>query len=410
MQLGVEETSMTAMGVERFQELLSRRAAKGPRPPQGLAPHIKYRFGAGNPDPGSFPYAELAQATAEVMETEGAQALSYGAVFGHQELREWVCHKHKLFEGLDLSPDNVLITNGSGDALGLVIQTFVDEGDPVITEAPTFSATLQTLRRNGAELCGVEVDAEGMRTDILADRLEALKKEGRQCKLIYTIDNFQNPAGPTLSLKRRQELLDLAKQYGVVVLEDDAYGELRFEGEQLPSLFALDDAGLVMRTGTLSKILGAGTRVGWVIAQPTLVPYLSAFNYGGGVAPFMSRICYRYMQGNLESHVADLRRIYREKRDAMIGELERGLAGLDASWHVPEGGFFLWIKLPTGTDPKRLMALASAKAVGYVPGPAFMPNGGGEEYIRLAYSQESPAELREGTRLLCEAIHEARQA
>ncbi|MGE3907986.1 MAG: PLP-dependent aminotransferase family protein [Chloroflexota bacterium] len=399
---------MTATGVDRFQELLSRRAAKGPRPPQGLAPHIKYRFGAGNPDPGSFPYSALAQATAEVMEDEGAQALSYGGVFGYEALREWVCHKHKVFEDLDITPDNVLITNGSGDALGLVIQTFVDEGDAVITEAPTFSATLQTFRRNGADLHGVEVDAEGMRTDILAEKLEAIKRSGRQCKLIYTIDNFQNPAGPTLTLKRRHELLDLAKQYGVIVLEDDAYGELRFEGEQLPSLFALDDAGLVARTGTLSKILGAGTRVGWVIAQPSLVPYLSSFNYGGGVAPFMSRICYAYMKNNLETHVEELRRVYKEKRDAMISELEAGLAGTDAFWHKPEGGFFLWIKLPTGTDPKRLMELASAAGVGYVPGPAFMPNGGGENYIRLAFSQEAPDELRAGTRLICKAIHEAR--
>lgn len=399
---------MTATGVDRFQELLSRRAAKGPRPPQGLAPHIKYRFGAGNPDPGSFPYQELAQATAEVLETEGAQALSYGGVYGYQELREWVCHKVKVFENLDITPDQVLITNGSGDALGLVIQTFVDEGDPVITEAPTFSATLQTLRRNGAEVHGIEVDADGMRTDLLAARLEELAQAGKQCKLIYTIDNFQNPAGPTLTLKRRHELLALAKQYGVIVLEDDAYGELRFEGEQLPSLFELDDAGLVARTGTLSKILGAGTRVGWVISQPELVPYMSAFNWGGGVAPFMSRICHTYMKNNLEGHVEELCRIYREKRDAMIGELESGLAGLDAFWHKPEGGFFLWIKLPTGTDPKKLMQLASAAGVGYVPGTAFMPNGGGEEYIRLAYSQESPDELREGTRLLCKAIHEAR--
>jgi len=398
---------MTATGVDQFQGLLSRRAAKGPRPPQGLAPHIKYRFGAGNPDPGSFPYTELAQATVEVMEVEGAQALSYGGVYGHQELREWVCHKHKLFENLDITPDNVLITNGSGDALGLVIQTFVDGGDAVITEAPTFSATLQTLRRNGADIHGIEVDEEGMRTDLLAEKLAALAKAGKRCKLIYTIDNFQNPAGPSLSLSRRHQLLALAKQYGIIVLEDDAYGELRFEGEQLPSLFALDDAGLVARTGTLSKILGAGTRVGWVIAQPALVPYLSSFNYGGGVAPFMSRICHTYLKNNLEGHVADLCRIYKEKRDAMIGELQAGLAGTDASWYKPEGGFFLWVKLPTGTDPKRVMELASAAGVGYVPGTAFMPNGGGEEYIRLAFSQESPDELRAGTRLLCAAILEA---
>jgi 2-aminoadipate transaminase len=374
----------------------------------GLGPHIKFRFGAGNPDPGSFPYQGLAQATADVMETDGANALSYGNVFGYQELREWVCHKHKVFENLDLTPDNVLITNGSGDAIGLVIQTFVDEGDVVITEAPTFSATLQALRRNGAEIHGIDLDEEGLRTDQLRDKLESLTKAGKRVKMIYTIVNFQNPGGPTLSLRRRKELLELAKQYNVIVLEDDAYGELRFEGEQLPSLYELDDAGLVTRTGTLSKILGAGTRVGWVISHPTLVPYMSAFNFGGGVSPFMSRICFTYMRNNLESHVAELCQIYKNKRDAMIETLEEGLAGTDVSWFKPDGGFFLWVKTPTGTNQKKCFELAQAAGVGYVPGPAFMPEGGGEEYIRLAYSQESVDEIREGTRLLCKAILESR--
>ena len=399
---------MTATGVERYQALLSQRAAKGPRPPMSLGPNIKYRFGAGNPDPSSFPYEGLTRATADVLELEGADALSYGNVYGYQELREWVCHKHKVFENLDITPDNVLLTNGSGDALALVIQTFVDEGDVVITEAPTFSATLQTLRRNGAELHGVELDDEGLRTDQLAEKLATLTAAGKRVKMIYTIDNFQNPGGPTLSLQRRKELLALAKQYNIIVLEDDAYGELRFEGEQHPSLFELDDAGLVARTGTLSKILGAGTRIGWVIAQPSLVPYMSAFNYGGGVAPFMSRICFYYMRENLEEHVEELRQIYKAKRDAMIETLEAGLAGTDASWFKPDGGFFLWVKLPTGTNQKKCLELALAAGVGYVPGSAFMPEGGGEEYIRLAYSQESVEEIREGTRLLCTAILAAR--
>jgi len=400
---------MTATGVDRFQALLSQRAAKGPRPPMGAGPHIRYRFGAGNPDPGSFPYAGLAQATADVMEMDGPDALSYGNVYGYQALREWVCHKHKVFENLDITPDNVLITNGSGDAIGLVIQTFVDEGDIVITEAPTFSATLQTLRRTGAVVYGVDVDDDGLSIDQLKARLESLAQDGKRCKMVYTIDNFQNPAGPTLSLSRRKELLALAKQYDFIVLEDDAYGELRFEGEQLPSLFALDDAGLVARTGTLSKILGAGTRVGWVIAQPSLVPYMSAFNFGGGVAPFMSRICHRYMEANLEPHVAELREIYKNKRDAMIETLEEGLVGTDASWFKPEGGFFLWVKLPTGTNQKKVWDLANAAGVGYVPGSAFMPEGGGEEYIRLAYSLEALDEIREGTRLVCKAILESRE-
>src|SRR4051812_37328359 len=403
-------SGMTATDVDRFQELLSERAAYGPRVgPGGGRPGIKYNFGAGNPDPGSFPYQGLVQAMADVMEVEGAAALSYGAFLGYESLREWVCHKLKVFEDLDVSPDNILITNGSGDALGLVIQTFVNVGDPVICEAPTFSGTLQTLRRNGADLYGVEVDDEGMRTDRLADRLEQIVKEGRKPKLIYTIDTFHNPAGPTLTEKRRRELLELARQYNVIVLEDDAYGELRFEGTPVKSLFELDEAGLVARTGTLSKILGAGTRVGWVIAPASMVPYVSAFNFGGSVSPLTSRVCYYYMRGHLEPHVAELCQIYKAKRDAMIETLERDLAGTDFTCSRPEGGFFLWIKLPSGTSQAKLAQLAVEKGVGTVPGPAFMPNGGGEEYIRLAYSYETPEEISEGTRLLCEAIHAARE-
>jgi 2-aminoadipate transaminase len=404
----VEASSMTATGVDRFQGLLSQRAAKGPRPPMGGGPGMKFRFSAGNPDPGSFPYQELVQAMADVMETDGENALSYGAVFGHQPLREWVCHKLKVFEDLDVSPDNILITNGSGDAIGLIIQTFIDEGDVVITEAPTFSATLQALRRNGAELYGVEMDDEGILIDQVKDRLAALKAEGKRCKMIYTIVNFQNPFGPTMSLKRRKELLALAKENDIVILEDDAYGELRWEGEPLPSLFALDDAGLVARTGTFSKILGAGTRVGWIVAPSSMVPYLSAFNFGGGVAPLTSRVCLAYMNGHLESHVADLIQIYKNKRDAMLETLETGLAGTDAAWNRPEGGFFIWLKLPSGTNQKKLLELATQAGIAYALGPSFFPDGGGEEHIRLAFSLESIEGIREGVGILCTLIHQAR--
>jgi 2-aminoadipate transaminase len=399
---------MTATGVDRFQELLSQRAAQGPRLAPGGRTGIKYNFGAGNPDPGSFPYQGLVQAMADVMETDGVAALSYGGFYGYEGLREWVCHKLKVFEDLDVTTDNILIANGSGDALGMVIQTFVNFGDAVICEAPTFSGTLQGLRRNGADLYGVEVDDEGMRTDRLADRLEELTKAGRKPKLIYTIDTFQNPAGPTLTLKRRLELLELARKYNVVVLEDDAYGELRWEGEPVTSLYELDDAGLVARTGTLSKILGAGTRVGWVIAPASMVPYISAFNFGGSVSPLTSRICTAYMRGNLEPHVDELRGIYHRKRNAMLDALQEVLGETDATWSKPEGGFFIWVKLPTGTSQSKLAELAAEQKVGYVTGPAFMPNGGGEEYIRLAYSYETPEEIGEGTTLLSEAILAAR--
>jgi 2-aminoadipate transaminase len=399
---------MAATGDDRFQQLLSQRAALGPRLAPAGRGDVKYNFGAGNPDPGSFPYQGLTQAMADVMEMEGADALSYGGFYGYQALREWVCHKLKLFEDLEVTPDNILIANGSGDALGLVIQTFVNFGDAVICEAPTFSGTLQTLRRVGADLYGVELDDEGMRADKLADRLEALAKKGHPAKLIYTIDTFQNPAGPTMTERRRLEVLELAKKYNVIVLEDDAYGELRWEGTPVKSMFELDDAGLVARTGTLSKILGAGTRVGWVIAPAAMVPYISAFNFGGSVSPLTSRICYYYLRGNLEPHVAELRQVYHDKRDAMLASLDEVLSGTDATWSRPEGGFFIWLKLPSGTSQAKLAQLAAPHHIVYNVGTSFMPNGGGEEYIRLAFSYATLDELREGTRLLAEAILAAR--
>ena len=314
----------------------------GPRPgrapPPGGSGRLKYNFGAGNPDPCSFPYQDLVQAMADVMETEGSPALSYGSFLGHEGLREWVCHKLKVFEDLDITPDNVLMTNGSGDAMGLVIQTFVDEGDTVISEAPTFSATLQTLRRNGADLYGVELDDEGMRTDLTGRPLERSPRKAGSCKMIYTIDNVPEPGRPDPHREAPPaSCWSLPSKYNFIVLEDDAYGELRFEGEPVPSLFELDDAGLVARTGTLSKILGAGTRVGWVVAPPVDGAVHVGVQLRRRVSPLTSRICTYYMRGHLEPHVDELREIYKNKRDAMIETLETGLAGTDAAWYRARG-------------------------------------------------------------------------
>jgi 2-aminoadipate transaminase len=399
---------MTTTDAGRYADLLSRRAGRGPRPNwRGTGPI--YRFGGGLPDPASFPYQDLVQAMADVMEVDGADALNYGPLYGYDGLRDLVVHKYRLFEGLELTRDNVIIANGSNQAIAMVVQVFVDEGDPVICEAPTYMTTIALLRRQGADLIGVEVDEEGLRTDLVAERLDGLRRVGRLCKLIYTIGTFQNPSGPTLSERRRRELLELAREHNVMILEDDAYGELRFEGESPPSLYALDQSGLVCRTGTVSKILGAGMRLGWVVAPAELIPYLAAFNFGGGVSPLTSRICTVYLREHLEEHVAELVAVYRAKRDAMLEALEEGLGDTDAAWNRPEGGFFIWLKLPTGTDPARLAELAAEAGVGYAAGPTFMPNGGGDEYIRLAYSFESPAEIREGVRRLCAAIKASSQ-
>jgi 2-aminoadipate transaminase len=402
---------MTPSKADSFESLLSSRARIGwgvpvhtPRPSMS----VLYEFGGGYPDPASFPYEGMVEATADMLRAEGPAAMTYGEPQGYRGLRELICHKYELFEKMKADPDNIIVANGSGQALALAFGAFIDPGDPIICEAPTFSGSLNTLRRHGPEILDVPVDDEGIVTDAVRARLEGLRRQGRRCKLIYTIVNFQNPAGPSQSLERRHELIALANEYETLILEDDAYGELRFEGETLPPLYALDTEGRVVRAGTLSKILGAGVRLGWLCAPKEMLPAFQGFLFGGGVNPFMSRVATYYMRTEMPAHVARLIDVYRSKRDAMLRGLDETLKGSDAVVSRPQGGFFLWIKLPAGTDPKKLAQLAVESRVQYTPGPAFFANGGGQGHIRLAFSYESPEKCYEGARLIGRAIVGAR--
>jgi len=402
---------MTTKPIARFDDLLSTRGRigrGGPAAPTRPVQSALYDFGGGFPDPASFPYDGLVEATATMMKVEGAEALTYGEHQGYRGLRELVCHKYELFEGLKITPENLIISNGSGHGLSLAFSAFLDVGDPMLSEAPTFSGTLATLRRHGPQVLDVPVDAEGMVTDVARAQLKRLRGEGRRCKLIYTIVNFQNPAGPTLSLRRRHALIELAQEYDTLILEDDAYGELRFEGAPLPSLYALDPAR-VIRAGTVSKILGAGFRLGWLCAPPDMIPLFQGFLFGGGVNPFASRVATYYLREHMAPHVALLVDVYRTKRDAMLKGLWEVLGGTDVEISKPEGGFFIWIKLPTGTVPARLAERAGRARVQFTPGHAFFANGGGENFIRLAYSYESPERCYDGARLLAEAIRDSRR-
>src|SRR5881275_3746483 len=289
---------MTTTPTARFEHLLSSRALIGWGAPVATARPVAsplYEFGGGYPDPASFPYDDMVEATARMMKAEGAQALTYGDPQGYRGLRELVCHKYRVFEDLEVAPENIFVANGSGHALSLAFSAFVDPGDPIICEAPTFAGSLNTIRRHGPEILDVPVDDEGIVTDAVRERLLGLRRAGRRCKLIYTKVNFHNPAGPSQSLRRRQELLALAHEFDTLILEDDAYGELRFEGETLPPLYALDRGGRVIRAGTLSKILGAGVRLGWLCAPKEMIPPLQSFLFGGGTNPFMSRVATYYL-------------------------------------------------------------------------------------------------------------------
>ena len=402
---------MTNTDGMHFERLLSSRARIGWGGPVGTqrpTSNALYEFGGGFPDPESFPYEGMIEATKQMMTEEGAAAMTYGEPLGYMGLRELIVHKYELFEGLKVPLENIIVTNGSGHALAMAFSTFLDVGDTMITEVPAFSGTLVTLRRHGPRIVEVPIDQEGIVTSILREKLEGLRREGTPCKLIYTIVNFQNPAGPTQSLRRRHELVELANEYDTLILEDDAYGELRFDGEMLPSLYELDKHKRTIRAGTLSKILGAGVRLGWLLAPKEMIPAFQGFLFGGGVNPYVSRVATYFMRDHMAGHVARLVEVYRTKRDAMLKGLWEVLSGTDVEISKPEGGFFIWIKLPTGTDTAKLARLAVEARVQYTPGTAFYPNGGGEQHIRLAFSYESPEKCYDGGRLIAKAILAAR--
>lgn len=395
-----------------FAPLLSSRAAIGRAmltqiSVPGLHQPIAYAFAGGQPDPGSFPYDELAAATARMLREDGAAALTYGDPQGYPGLRELVAHKYARYEGLQAGSENILIANGSGHALSLALSAFVDVGDAIICEAPTFLGTLATMRRHGADIHGVPIDDDGISIDQVRARLETLRGQGRRCKLIYTMPNFHNPAGPTMSLERRRALVALAQEYGTLILEDDAYGELRYEGEALPSLYALDDRGVVIRSGTLSKILGAGMRLGWLLAPAAMIPVFQSFNFGGGVAPFTSRVATWYLRDHLEEHVATLVEIYRARRDAMLDGLHEVLAGTAVAVSRPAGGFFIWITLPDGADVATIGQRAGESGVAFVPGTAFYHDGGGQNCLRLAFSYETAERCFAGATTLARVIRES---
>ncbi len=358
-------------------------------------------FAGGLPAPEVFPIEQVQEATARVLRDSGAQALQYGATEGYQPLREMIA-RHTARYGLEITPDNILITSGSQQALDLLGKVFINRGDRILVEAPTYLGALQAWNAYGAEYVPVESDEEGMRIDAL----EAALRTGP--KFIYVLPNFQNPTGVTLSLERRHKLVELADRHGVPIVEDDPYGQLRFEGEHLPPLVVIDGCGRqngdfcyrgnIIYLSTFSKILAPGLRLAWVVAPPEVIRKVVQAKQGADLhtATFNQMIAYEVARGGfLDEHVRLIRRVYRERRDAMLQAMEE-LFPPGAHWTHPQGGLFLWGTLPESMDTKEVLRAAVEQKVAFVPGESFFPCGGGNNTMRLNFSYSTPETIREG--------------
>jgi DNA-binding transcriptional MocR family regulator len=341
-------------------------------------------FARGVPAPECLPVDELADCARAVIERDGREVLSYGGGSGYSPLREWIGERH----GVDAR--RVLLTNGGLQGLVLLAQQLCTHGSRVLVERPTYDRPLKILRGLGAEIDALPMDEEGLDPEAVEQALA----EGSQPAFLYTIPTFQNPSGRTLSLERRRRVVELARKHELLIVEDDPYGLVRFDGETVPTLFSLDPDRVVY-TSSFSKTVAPGVRVGYFILPPALHETLEASAVATYISPVLlgeATVHEFVRRGRFEPNLERVRGLLRIRRDAMLDALEQELAGTGAHWSRPAGGYFLWLDIP-GVDAAELLDRASASGVTFVKGADF---GGAASSIRLAYSYVSTEEIREG--------------
>ena len=367
-----------------------------------------YDFGSGRTDPGSFPTEELAAAAREAVREIGPELCLYPGDMGHQGLREIMAARESEREGVDVSPDHISLMNGSMQAVTLVAEALMQGvGDIVVTEELTYSGTIGAYQNLGVELVGVPLDEHGMRTDALAETLEDLHRKGTPPRFIYTLATYQNPTGSMMPRARRLELLEVARRYDAVVVDDNCYGDVHFEGAKEPSLYALDDSPNIIYICSLSKILGPGVRVGYVVARPPMLGRLLDRRFDGGNSLLASSICAHYFRDRLWDHIERNNAILKEKRDAVFTGLEQSVGDI-CTWSRPVGGLFIWVEFPDDVDRDKLMALCAERNIMVARGQGFHIHREDVPAIRLAFGYAALEDIQEGVPLLGECIHMAR--
>ncbi len=358
----------------------------------------------GLPETRVIPAETMSELAARVFAEDGPGALQYGPSDGFAPLKRVLCSIMEE-EGLRAYPEEVIVTNGSQQALEMLSKILINPGDTVVVEAPSYVGALNSFMSYQPRFITIEMDEEGLRLDLLAAALEGLRRQGGRAKFLYTVPSFQNPAGITLSLERRAGLLELAREHDLAIIEDNPYGLLRYEGEALPPLKALDP-GRVIYLGTLSKICSAGLRVGWVhapgpVLEKVLLAKQSADLCTGTLA---QRIAHAYFATqDWRTVIARLVGIYRRRRDALLASMEE-LFPEEASWTRPRGGFFVWARVPAYVNTKDMLARAIDSKVAYVPGTGFYPGTGGSSEMRLNFSFPSEEEIGEGVKRLAKVM------
>jgi len=361
----------------------------------------------GLPDTSTFPPGQFAELMHGVAQHSLARALQYGPTEGTADIKDCIVQVMAA-EDTVVDPSDILVTTGGQQVIDLVCKTLVDPGDVIIAEAPTYPGAVPAFSSYQADVRQIEMDADGMKIDVLEETLAALDAEGRSPKFIYVIPNFQNPAGVTMSLPRRQRLVQIARERELLILEDNPYGLLRYEGEPLPTLRSLDGGDYVISLGTFSKILSPGIRLGWAVAPRPVLQKMNQGKQGSDLcSSSLSQIFVSeyFAAGRWTDYLEDLKRLYVRRRDVMLDALAEHLPA-EATWTRPQGGLFIWATLPDGIDTTDLLARALTRNVAFVPGRGAFMDGRGATSMRLNFSGSSDDDIREGVRRIGEVVGE----
>lgn len=359
----------------------------------------------GMPNLKDLPLDKLAEATSEMIRHNGGRALQYGNGQGLTELRERIPMVMAL-EGIDADPADVIVTTGSQQAVDILTELFIDAGDVVLTEAPTYVGSLSIFSTYQADVQQVPIDADGVIPEALDSMMTELERSGRRVKFFYCLPNFHNPAGVTLSEERRPQVIEVCRKHHVLIVEDNPYGLLGFEGQTYTALKTLAPEDVVYLS-SFSKIFAPGYRVGWAVAPPAIRDKMKLASEAAILCPSsvgQYSIAMYLDQFDWKSQIQDFRAMYRSRRDAMVSALEEHLPM--CSWNVPDGGFYFWVKLPEGLDAKDMLPRAVTNLVAYVSGTAFYAGGAaGRDHMRLSFCYPEPEVIREGIRRLSEVIN-----
>jgi 2-aminoadipate transaminase len=364
-------------------------------------------LGWGHPPPDLLPVEQIQRAAGATLARYGAEALTYGHPAGPGALIEWLCERTGRSEGRTPAPDEVLITGGNSQAFDQILTLCTQPGDTVLVESPTYHLAVRILREHPVNLVGIPMDQDGLIVDALTETLADLRRQGIRPRLLYSIPTYHNPTGVSLSLARRRALVEVAAEAGLLIVEDDVYRELSYDGPAPPSLWSLAPPGMVVRMGSFSKSLAPGLRLGWLTGGRKLVQRMAdggLLDSGGGINHFTALVVAELCaSGDFDEQVARVRTVYGARRDALLAALRDQLPP-GCSWCFPGGGFFVWLTVPAGVRSADLLPLTEQAGVSFLPGERFFLDGGGARQLRLSFSLYPPKTLVEAMKLLSAAL------